>query len=242
MPKRSYRRGYPVAVLIGVSENVAVLWRVFSNVVKPHGTIKLAGKRSDNKALYGFHEAIVDSLRSIIKEGVKSFVVVAPMKTDFASSFMDHAKKHHPWLTQSKGPNSATFGLLVGCACEHHEVAELVKTRAFSDLINRTKEADADRVVDILEQMMNNEKMRVSYSLDEVEEAICNYMRQKEVQPEYLVLTNEYLQRSRERNRVNRVLQIANNRKIKTTIVDADTPAGRRLTQLGGLVCLSRPA
>ena len=239
MRKRGYRRGYPVAVLIGLEENRAVLWRVFSNVVKPHTTLKLGGGRSDGKALYSFHEAIVDDLRSALGEGVKSIVVAAPLKTDFADVFLDHVRKHDAWLVNSKGSNSATFGVLVGSAGKPHEVAELVKTKAFRDLISKTTMTDADRVVDTLEKWLNDESgSRILYSLEEVEDNIYGQWANGKVKPEYLMLTDEYLQKSCERNRVNRLLQISSNKNVKTVIVKADTPAGERLTQLGGLVCL----
>lgn len=241
--KRGYRRGYPVAVLIGLEECHAVLWRVFSNVVKLHVTLKLGGMRSNGKALYSFHEAIVDALRSVLKEGVKSIVVAAPLKTDFADVFLDHVRKHDAWLVQSKGPNSAAFGVLVGSAAKPHEVAELVKTKAFRDSISKTTAADADRVVDTLEKWLSGENgARILYSLEEVEDTICGQWRNGKVKPEYLMLTDEYLQNSRERSRINRLLQISNNKNVKTVIVDADTPAGKRLMQLGGLVCLVNSA
>lgn len=232
-----------MAVLIGLEEDRAVLWRVFSNVAKSHVTLTLGGVRSDGRALYSFHEAIVDALRPVLKEGVKSIVVVAPMKTDFAHVFLDHVRKHDAWLVQTKGPNSATFGVLVGSASELHKVADLVKTKAFKDLITSTTSADADRIVDTLEKWLSNEDgARVLYSLREVEDLVYGQWTVGKVRPEYLMLTNEYLLKCKERNRVNRLLQISNNKNVKTVIVDADTPAGKRLMQLGGLVCLVNSA
>lgn len=237
--RRGYRRGYPVAVLIGLEEDQAVLWRVFSYVVKPLVTLRFGGLRSDGKALYSFHEAIVDVLRSVVREGVKSVVVAAPLKTNFAGIFLDHVRKHNAWLVQSKGPNSATFGVLVGSATKPHEVAELVKTKAFRELISKTTASDADRLVDTLEKWLNDEAgARIFYSLEEVEDAICGRWMNEKFKPEYLMLTDKYLEDSRERNRINRLLQISNNKEVKTIIVDADSAAGKRLMQLGGLVCL----
>jgi stalled ribosome rescue protein Dom34 len=224
-----------------LEENRAVLWRVFSNVVKPHVALRLNGVRSEGKALYGFHEAIVDALRPPLKEGVKSIVVAAPMKTDFAHVFLDHVRKHDGWLVQAKGPNSASFGVLVGSAGEVHEVADLVRTKAFQDLISKTTSADADRNVGTLEKWLGNEEGEiVLYSLKEVEDLVYGGWANGKVKPEHLMLTNRYMSNVKVRNRVNRLLQIANNNNVKTVIVDADTPAGNRLTQLGGLVCLAR--
>lgn len=237
--KRGYRRGYPVAVLIGLDEYQAALWTVFSNVVKPLVTLRLGRVRSDEKALYSFHEGIVDALRNVFREGVKSIIVAAPLKTDFAPAFLDHVRKHDAWLVKSKGSDSATFGVLVGSAIKPHEVAELVKTKAFRDLIVETTAADAERIVDNLEKWLNDKAgTRILFSLEEVEDAICNPRANEKIRPEYLMLTDKYLQNNRERNRINRLLQISKNREVKTVIVGADTTAGKRLTQLGGLVCV----
>ena len=240
--KRGYRRGFPVAVLIGLEADNAILWRVFSNVVKPHVTLRLSGARVDTKALYSFHEAIVDALRPALKEGVKSIVVAAPMKTDYPQVFLDHIRKHDAWLVQASGPNSATFGVLVGSASKPHEVAELVKTKRFRDLMSETTSADADRIVDSLEKGLSDLKdgAVVLYSLEEVENLIYRKWSSGGVKPEYLMLTDEYLLNHREKGRINRLMQILNNKNVKTVVVDAETPAGNRLKQFGGLVCLAR--
>lgn len=240
--KRGYRRGYPVAVLIGLEEDRAILWRVFSNVVKPHVALRVSGARAEGTALYNFHEAIVDALRPALKEGVKSIVVAGPMKTDYAHVFLDHVRKHDAWLVQAKGPNSATFGVLVGSAGELNEVGDLVKTKRFRDLISETTSVDADRTVDTLEKWLNNLEggALVLYSLKEVEDLVYGQWTSGGVKPQYLMLTDEYLLNHKERNRINRLLQISHNKNVKTVVVDADTSAGIRLTQLGGLVCLAR--
>jgi len=240
--KRGYRRGYAVAVLIGIDEDRAILWRVFSNVVKFHVALRVDGARSNGKILYNFHEAIVDALRLALKEGVKSIVVAAPMKTDYAHVFLDHVRKHDAWLVDVKGSSSAIFGVLVGSAGELHEVAELVKTNRFRDLLSETTSADADRTVHTLEKWLNDPEGNavVAYSLKEVEDLIYGSWAIGGAKPEHLMLTDEYLRNQGERSRINRLLQISNNKKIKTVIVRADTPAGKRLTQLGGFVCLAR--
>jgi stalled ribosome rescue protein Dom34 len=217
------------------------MWRVFSNVVKPHAMLRLSGVRTDGKALYSFHEAIVDALRPVLKEGIKSIVVAAPIKTDFAHVFLDHMRKHDAWLVQAKGANSAAFGVLIGSAGEPHEVADLVKTKAFQDLISETTGTDADRIVDTMEKWLSDlDGASVLYSLKEVEDLMYSQWTSGKIKPEYLMLTDEYLRNSKQRNRINRLLQISNNKNVKTIIVDADTSAGNRLTQLGGLVCLAR--
>jgi stalled ribosome rescue protein Dom34 len=145
--KKGYRRGYPVALLVGFEDGHAVLWQVFSHVVKLHLTLKLGGKRTDEKVLYNFHESVVDALRPMFKEGVRSIVVTAPMKTTYAADFLDHMRRHHGYLMQSKSLNRASFATLIGSADQPHRVAELVKTKEFRELIAETTSDEADHTV-----------------------------------------------------------------------------------------------
>jgi stalled ribosome rescue protein Dom34 len=239
--RQGYRRGYPVAVLIGFEENHAAVWRVFSNVVKPDVTVELEGNRRDEKTLYNFHESIINALRLMLKEGVRSIVIVAPIRTNFADVFLDHVKKHHSWMVQGSGSKSATFGVLVGSAGQLREVAGLVKTEAFRELIGETTSEEADRIVVTLEKSLNDPSGRtlVLYSVKEIEDLVFGQFKLDGPTPEYLMLTDRYMAESKEKNRIHRLLQIAKNKRVKTITVKAETNAGKRLTQLGGLVCLA---
>jgi stalled ribosome rescue protein Dom34 len=132
--------------------------------------------------------------------------------------------------------------VLVGSASKPHEVAELVKTKRFRDLMNETTSDNASRTVDALERWINGleDDTIVLYSLEEVEDLIHSKWSSGGVKPEYLMLTDEYLLNRREKNRIDRLMQILSNKGVKTLVVDAGTPAGNRLKQLGGLVCLAR--
>jgi stalled ribosome rescue protein Dom34 len=227
--------------LIGLEENRAAVWRVFSNVVKPQATVQLEGNRRDRNALYNFHESVLASLRPTLKEGAESIVIAAPLRTDFASVFLDHVKIRHLWLRRSRGSNAATFGVLVGSASRLHEVAELVKTEAFRELIGETTSEEADRIMGTLEKSLNDISGRtfVLYSLKEIEDLICSQWRHDGPKPEHLMLTDTHMAQSKEKNRIHRLLQIAKNKNVKITTIKAETNAGKRLTQLGGLVCLA---
>ena len=233
--KKGYRRGYPVALLIGLEEDHAVVWQVFSQVAKPSHTLKLSGKRTDDKALYDFHESVLKAFRSTLKEGVRSVVVTAPMKTTYATDFLDHIRRHHAYLLQSKGSNRVTFAKLVGSADRPHDVVELVKTKEFQELIAATTSEEADQIATILDRNLSIDQP-VLFALKEIEDAIYNQDRKDNLISAYLVLTDSYLAESSYRNRIHRLLQIAENRKVKTKIVNAETSAGKRITQLGGLV------
>ena len=99
--KRRYIRGYPVAVLVGFKDDHAVLWRIFSRVVKLFLRLEPDGKRTDEKALYNFHESIVNALKPLLKEGIRSIVIAAPARTNYTRDFLEHVQKHHRYLLQS---------------------------------------------------------------------------------------------------------------------------------------------
>lgn len=238
-----YRRGFSVAILVGFEENRAVLWQVYSNVAKTQATVVLMGTRKDDRAVYSFHESVVDALRPALKEGVRSIVIAAPVKTSFSRDFLNHVQRHHAWLTQARGSGQAAFGELVGSAGQPHDVAELVKTQAFQKAISETTSGEADHVIDTLDKCLNDAERgeSVLYSLQEIEDLIYDRRKRGGLRPSYLLLTDKYLSEQREKSRLNRLLQISKNKGVKTRVVNAETPAGKRLSQLGGLVCLTEP-
>ena len=236
--KRRYTRGYPVALLVGFEDDHAVLWRIFSRVVKLSLRLELAGKRTDEKVLYNFHETVVDALKPLLKEGVRGIVVTAPVRTTFAADFLDHVRKHHRYLIQSKSPNRANFAELVGSADDRIKVAELVKTKEFTKLINETTSEEADHIINVLEKHLysSGDNAIVLYSLKEIEDIIYDRSKNDEFGTAHLLLTDKYLANSKQKNRIHRLLQISKNKKVKTRIVNAETPAGNRISQFGGIV------
>jgi len=241
--KKGYKRGYAVALLVGFEGDHAVLWQVFSHVVKLHLTLKLGGKRTDEKALYNFHESVFDALRPMLKEGVRSIVVTAPMKTTYAADFLDHVRKHHGYLMQSKSSNRATFAMLVGSADQPQRVTELVKTKEFRELIAETISEEADHTVNILEKYLYSidSNCVVLFSLREIEDMVYNRERNNDSRMKCLLLTDKYFAEAEDKNRIHRLLQISQNRKVKTRIVKAETVAGKRISQFGGIVFFIMP-
>jgi stalled ribosome rescue protein Dom34 len=240
--KRRYKRGYPVAILAGLEDNRVVLWKIFSNVIKPEKTLWLNGARNDTKAVYNFHESIVKALKPILNEGVRSIILASPTRTHYAQTFIDHIRRHHVWLFQ--GPNKAIFSEVTGSASTQSEVATLTKIPLFHKLICETTSEETENLIGMLEKHLNasNQDTVVLYSLEEIEERILGPWKSDRQRHEYLILTDKYLSDSREKNRIHRLIQIATNRNVKTRIVDAESTAGKRLTQLGGMVCFGQLA
>ncbi len=238
--KKGYKRGYPVAILLGLEEDKAVLWKVFSKVVKPETTLSISGTRNNPKALYNFHEAIINGLRPTLKAGVKTVILASPARTNHAQEFINHVREHHKWLIQ--GPNKAAFSKITGAASTLSQVAALTRTPAFRQLIRETTAEETENLIEILEKRLNasDKNSPVLFSLEEAENLILKRQKPGRPKPEYLMLTDKYLADTREKNRLNRLMQIAKNKHVKTRVINAESPAGKRLTQLGGIVCLAQ--
>ena len=235
MKPKGYKRGYPVAIIAGLEQNQVVLWKIFSHVAKHETTINLEN-RNDTKTLYNFHESIINALRPTLKEGVRSIIIAAPAKTNYSQEFLTHIKAHHTWLLQ--GPNKASFSEITALASTPTQVANLTSTSAFKQLINETTAQETENLMEILEKRLNTADNLVLFSLEEAENLILSRQTPGKPKPEYLLLTDSYLSGSRQKNRLHRLMQIAQNKQVKTRIVNSESPAGIRLNQLGGLVCL----
>ncbi len=237
MSRKSYRRGYPVAVLVGIESDHAAFWQIFSQVAKQQQTISLNGSRNDTKALYSFYEALVNALRPTLKEGVRSVIVASPPRTTYGQEFVNHIRAHHTWLVQ--GASKAAISTITGSASSPQQVAALTKTSIFKDLICETTAQETENLLEILEKRLNASDNIVLFSLQEAENFVLNPQGEGKPKPEYLMLTDEYLAKSRQKYRVQRLMQVAANKGVKTRVISVESTAGSRLTQLGGIVCLA---
>lgn len=236
MKPKPYKRGYPIAILIGTEQTQAALWKIYSQVAKHKETIPLNGIRNDSKALYNFNESIINSFRPALKEGIKSIIIAAPPKTTFAQELLNHIKTHHTWLIQ--GQNKATFSTIAGPAITPTQIATLTKTPMFKELLEKTTAEETENLLDILEKRLNSNNNLTRFSLEEAEEVILSNQPSQKLKPEYLLITDNYLANSRSKNRLQRLMQIAANKQIKTRIVNAESNAGIRINQLSGIICL----
>ena len=237
-PARHYRRGYPVSLLVGFNSNSATLWEIFSHVAKPQQTFTIDRSRTDRKALYNFHETIVNALKPHFKEGVRSVILVTPPKTNYSNEFLEHVHRHHPYMLQQDALNRITFAELEGSAIQPHEVAELAKTLAFRESIGDAISTEADSIIGELNKILSSpdETSHSLFSLKEIEETIYNQDTGQESSERHLVLTDKYLANSTNKKRIHRLLQISNNKKVKTRIINIETPAGKRISQFGGII------
>ena len=225
MSRRGRRRGYPVAVLIGLDGMKAYTWNVFSESVR-------MGEIIEDESEYGFYESIVDLLRPSMKQGLKTILVATPFEKEY-KRFMEHIKKHQGWMLKGYSLNIVTFEYLSEEATELLAVQELVRRRDFRSKLTEVSSGDIKQVMNHLEKLLNDPKgiETLLFTLREVEDAVYG-----DVSVEYILIT-ESLNR-RFGRRTNRLLQIANNKNIKTRIIERGSPAEARIVQLSGLVCI----
>jgi len=242
--KSRKKRGYPVAILIGFESKEAVLWQIFSEMVKPLETITLRNKREKiaENELYNFHEEIIDKIRPYIKEGLRSVIIAKPRNSLFSEEFIEHIQKHHKWLTLETSSSFLTIGAIEGCASNDSEVSELIQTETFQKIVSETTTNEARNIIEELEERLNKVAQGevVLYTLQEIEELAYGQWKYGKRQPDYVMLTNSFLKKNKQKQRLQRLLQILENKKVKTKIIDADTAAGERINQFGGLICFTK--
>ena len=243
--KKSRRnRGYPLAILIGFETKKAVMWQVFSKIVKPLETITITRRReqlADNE-LYNFHELVIDKLRQHIKEGIRSIIIVQPKNSQYSEIFQEHIKKHHKWLTQETSANLLSIGTIDGSVSNADDLFELQQTKVLQKVITETTTKEASSIIEELEERLNriDQGEIVLYSLQEIEELTYQQWKIGNRQPEYVMLSDSFLKNHKQKQRLNRLLQILSNKKVNVKIIDAETAAGERINQFGGLICFTK--
>jgi stalled ribosome rescue protein Dom34 len=228
MSWRRRRRGYPLAVLVGLEGDRGAIWNIYSESVRP-------GDRIQGDDEYSFYESIVDLLRPSLKQGTKSILIATDDEREYRR-FLEHIEKHQSWLLKGWGLNTATFEHISEPAMDIEQVRRLVKAHGFREKLSEVTQGGIDQVMGVLERRLNDPEgiETVLFTLREVEDAVYGSGES----PEYILVTELF--RSRHRRRIDRLLQIAANKKVRTRIIQTDIQAGVRLSQFGGLVCMLR--
>ncbi len=94
----------------------------------------------------------------------------------------------------------------------------------FKQLISETTAEETENLLEILEKRLNATDNLVLFSLQEAEHFIFDTQVEGKPKPEYLMLTDEYLSKSRQKYRVQRLMQIAANKGVKTRVISLNQP------------------
>lgn len=234
------KRGYPVALLIGLEESSYTIWKIFSKIIRFER--KVSFEKLSKKSKYNIYESIVNNIRTTIKNGTKSLIIVTPLRKNIAKEFISHLNQHHNWLI--KGPNKISICQLKGLANDKENIKYLLQNKALKKFIIKTTEEEAENLLLILNKKISsqNSNKDILFSFKEISMKIIKNKNKTNSKIEYLLLTDEYLKNFENKNKINRLLQISNNKKIKTRVISAQSTAGKRLKQLGGLICIIKPS
>jgi stalled ribosome rescue protein Dom34 len=226
--KRRRRRGYPVAVLIGLENKRSIFWNVFSNAVKA-GVVKTW---VDNE--YNFFESMVDELRPSIKQGIKTVLIASDDRKKY-DGFIGHIEKHQGWMLKGYELNRVSFQFVEGSAKDVDAVMELVSASGFNDKIREAGEGDMKLVMSVLEKRLSSRDgiETLMFSLDEAEDAVYGGRA-----VEYIISSQRF--QERHRRRMQRLFQVAENKGVKTRVLPPNSPYLGRVAQFGGLICLLR--
>ncbi|NVM46103.1 MAG: hypothetical protein HWN79_14400 [Candidatus Lokiarchaeota archaeon] len=240
--KRRPKRGHPIAILIGLHDTDAVFWRIFSETIRLHIKINRGRKRrnQDKMQVFHFHEEIVNALRPIIKEGIRSVILLSPPKEEYSDEFLNHVNKHHSWLLK-RGDSQVVFSKIVGSQAKNQKDVYYLKTQEhFKKIVNETSNKEGLLILAELTKIINkNEKFsKVLYTWREIDHELKLIKQNPNLpRPSYITLTEEYLKNPKNRSKTHRILQIAKTLEIKTKIVSKESEAGAIVEKFGGLVC-----
>jgi stalled ribosome rescue protein Dom34 len=225
--RRRRIRGYPIAVLVGLNEKRARVWNVYSQSIKPDAVIEK--ENSD----YNFYEAVINQIRPKVKQGVKTLLVASTEEKKYDVLY-EHIEKHQRWLIEGYELNRATIRYVEGSAMDIDSVMRLIEDSGLQRTIKQASQEDVERIMGVLDKRLGTAKDidTLLFTLCEVEEAV--YVDDPRI--EYILVTTEF--QRKHRGRIQRLLQIAQNKNIKTMTVETKTPMGARLTQFGGLITI----
>ena len=164
---------------------------------------------------------------------------------DVTQRFLEHVQKHHTWLTRAKKDNQVTFGQITGKATNIKQVHWLIEQEETKKIMKVLRNQEGELLVAQLEKALNRtgDQESVFYGLNEIEDIIYkggkkdNSVLEK---IEYLIMTNTYLKNHKQKGRIYRLKQIAENKGIKTKIFLEESPAGFKIQQFGGILCFKK--
>ena len=127
-----------------------------------------------------------------------------------------------------------------GNAGDLEEIKFLIEQPPFQEILGNTTSQEAEKTLQKLESALNQESgVNILYGLKEIETFIIKQLEPGSNLKVFVIATNKFLFECSEKTRLQRVFQIALNKKAKTKVIDIEAPAGERLEEFGGLVCIS---
>jgi stalled ribosome rescue protein Dom34 len=223
LPKRG-RRGYPTAILIGLDNQTANIWLIFSESIKQGKTITKNG--DDEKSVYKHNEEIVEAIRALLPEGFNQLIIASTEKYTRKAGFKDYLNRSHGWLTKR-----LTIKELDMKAVTRTDVLQLIKNNRIQESVSEAAIETNDMIMERLEKALNGGQ--TIYTLRELAGVLAS-----EKAPELILITEGFDAANRSSRLYQSTIQKARNMRATVSIVKPGTPACARLEQLGGFVCV----
>ena len=241
--KRKPKRGFLTALLVGFDEKEIHTWKVYSHSLRVYKNIKLTRKWKylDNKQIYSIFEELVNLIRFVIRDGLKSILLASPPKTDYSTKFLEHINKHHQWLVRSRGYNRVSIGEIEGTANDIESAKFLISHEKSLEIIQETTSDEIQLLVNQLNKLINvgDPNKLLLYNLEDIESLIYGRGKKDKTAADkldFLIITENYINNHKQKNRVHRLLQIARNKGVITKTISIENPAGDRFNQFGGII------
>ena len=243
--RKKQKRGFLVALLIGFEERKIHAWKVYSHSLRDYKELRMTRKWKymDTKQIYNLLEDLVNLIRPIIKEGVRSILLACEEKQDYSTIFLDHVNKHHIWLV--KGHNRVSFGMITGLANSLESARDLVSQERSSEIVEETISGEYDYLVRRLNKLINSgdPDNLLLYNLEDIEKIIyLGGKKDKSVveKLDLVIISEKFIKNQKNKNRIYRLIQISMNKGIKTKTISEDSPLVDRFDQLGGIIAFKK--
>ncbi len=237
-------RGLYQSVVLVFHPQTCQIWHQYT------GKIEKMGSLSFTKAIHNasdierqkYMEDLVNLLRPELRQGHRSIIFISPASLQIADLFQVHIARHHRWINAPDHPFSGIFRFIDAEPQSSDDIFQLIMATEFQTAIQAVTIAETDRILTVLEERLHqHEESMVFVGLEENERLVyaggtkAKKFRPLKLIPEYVLLTESFYNHPTSRNRVHRLLQIAQNRGLSVRIIPDDAPLGTRLTTIGGM-------
>ena len=243
--RKKQKRGNLLALLIGYDDKKIYFWMIYSHSLRAYETIKLPRKwqNLDDKQVYNLLEDVVDIIRKVVRDGLKSILIASSHKNEYWKKLMEHVTKHHKWLL--KGYNRVSFGEVNGIANSLESAKNLVSKEESQQVVNEILSEEIYQLIVRLEKIINsgNPNAGFLYNLDEIEAIVYEGGKKDKIAAEKLdliIITKNYINNQKDKNRIHRLTQIAINKGIKVKMISIEDPSVDRFDQFGGILAFKK--
>ena len=234
-----------LAILMSYDDKKVYFWKIYSHSLRAYETIKLPRKWQylDNKQLYNLFENVVDIMRKVVRDGLKSILIASSYNNKYWKQLREHISQHHKWLL--KGYNRVSFGEINGTANSLESAKYLVSKEESKQVVTEIISEEIYQLIERLEKIINSGDPNVGffYHLDDIEEIVYEGGKRDKTAAsklDLIVITKNYINNQKDKNRIHRLTQIANNKGIKVKLISIEDPSVDRFDQFGGILAFKK--